>query len=131
MDIDQQIKKLVVNECACYSQSLNGIVYIKNKPQSITIKDYCDQERGDCRCFVFEGKKCEYFDKAVLPMNPLVEGKSSVEGRVQIYCKKCGTTFLANNYRSQYCDRCKKYLRRESNRNAVVKNRDKCKQSAF
>lgn len=45
MNIDKSVKKLVVNECACYDPSTNGIVYIKNIPQSITIKDYCDKEQ--------------------------------------------------------------------------------------
>ena len=146
MNIKQQIKRLVRNECACYDPSTNGIIYIKNIPQSITIKDYCDREREkDCRCSIFKDKRCSYFERAVLPMNPqlealyiaghkarqinyklskedkkrIVEEKSPVAGKVKIHCKKCKKVFLADNYRSQYCNRRKKYIRRESTRRSM------------
>ena len=150
MNIKQQIKRLIRNECACYDPSTNGIIYIKNIPQSITIKDYCDREREkDCRCSIFKNKRYSYFERAVLPMNPqlealyiaehkarqinyklskedkkrIVEEKSSVAGKVKIHCKKCKDVFLANNYRSQYCDKCKKYLNRERWRESKSKKR--------
>ena len=146
MNIKQQIKRLVRNECACYDPSTNGIIYIKNIPQNITIKDYCDREREkDCRCSIFKNKRCSYFEKAASPMNPqlealyiaehkarqinyklskedkkrIVEEKSPVAGKVKIHCKKCKKVFLADNYRSQYCNRCKKYIRRESTRRSM------------
>ncbi len=86
------VKKLVLNECACYSQFLNGI------------KDYCDKEKEDCRCFIYKDERCGYFERAVLPMNPQ---------KVEINCKKCGKTFLADNYRHQYCEFCKRVIRVE------------------
>ena len=140
------IQRLISNECACYSSTLNDI------------KNYCDKEKEkDYVCSLFKNKRCEYFERVVLPMNPqlealyiaehkakmadyeltkedkerIIEGKSLIAGKVQIHCKKCGKAFLADNYRSQYCEICKRYLRRESTRNAVAKNRDKCKQSAL
>lgn len=148
--LNVSVKKLVRSECACYSETLNGI------------KDYCDREdTKDYRCVFFikeeDNARCGYFEEAVLPVNPqlealyiaehkakmvdyeltkedkerIIEGKSSIAGKVQIHCKKCGKTFQADNYRQQYCKICKRYLRRESTRNAVTKNRDKCKQSAL
>ncbi len=140
MNLLQSVKRLVRNECACYDPSTNGIIYIKNIPKSITIKDYCDREREkDCRCSIFKDKRCSYFGRAVLPMNPqlealyiaehkarqidyklskedkkrIVEEKSSVAGKVKIHCKKCGNTFQANNYRQKYCEKCKKIILRE------------------
>lgn len=132
-----QIKKLVVNECACYSSISNNI------------KDYCDKEQEeDCRCRIFKDKKCGYFERAVLPMNPQLEALykandkgykitkedkesiSFVRGKVRIRCKKCGKLFLANNYRQKYCKICKRYICRENNRNTVAKNREESKQSA-
>ncbi len=114
------VKKLVLNECACYSQFSNGI------------KDYCDkEEEEDCRCFIFEDERCGYFEKSVLPMNPQLEALykaeksgyelpkeeeeniSSVKGKVKIHCKRCEKTFLADNYRSQYCKFCKRVIRVE------------------
>jgi len=158
MNIGKSVKNLVRNECACYDPSTGGIIYKGNIPTPITIKDYCDRERDkDCRCLIFKDKRCDYFEKAVLPMNPqlealyqaehkakevkyklskedkerIVEEKSSVAGKVKIHCKRCGKTFLANNYRQQYCEKCRKYVRRESTRIAVAKYKDRSKQSAL
>ena len=150
MNIGKSVKKLVVNECACYDPSTKGIIYIKNIPKSITIKDYCDREHDkDCRCLIFKDKRCDYFERAVLPMNPqlealyraehiakieghelsdqskelIVEEKSSAAGKLKIHCKKCTRAFQANNYRQQYCEKCRKYVRRESTRKSMSKKR--------
>ncbi len=150
MNIKRQIKRLIRNECACYDPSTNGIIYIKNIPQSITIKDYCDREREkDYRCSIFKHKRCSYFEKAVLPMNPqlealykaehqakkeghklskqykeqILEEKSSEKGKVKIHCKRCREVFSANNYRSQYCKKCKRFLHRESARRSILNKR--------
>lgn len=132
--LNVSVKKLVRNECACYSEILNGI------------KDYCDREDTEGYCCIFfikleDNARCGYFEKAVLKMNPqlealyiaehkakmanyeltkedkqrIIEGKSSMVGKVQVHCKKCGETFQADNYRQQYCDRCKRIIRRENN----------------
>lgn len=150
MNLKQQIRRLIVNECACYDSSTKGIKYIKNIPQSITIKDYCDREQDkDCRCLIFKDKRCEYFERAVLPINPqleslykaehiaeevgykltkgdkenILEKESSVKGKVKIHCKKCGKIFLADHYNQKYCKFCKSAIRRESNRKAKQKER--------
>ena len=120
MNIDYQIKKLIRNECPCYNLSLNDI------------KDYCDREsEKDCRCSIFKDKRCGYFEKAVLPINPKLEALfqaknagyeltkedeeniSSIKGKVNVHCKRCGKTFLADNYKRFYCDSCKRIIRRE------------------
>jgi len=150
MNIKEQIKRLVRNECACYDPSTKGIIYLKNIPQSITIKDYCDKEHDkDCRCLIFKDKRCDYFERAVLPMNPqlealyraehiaeevgyeltkgdkenILEKESSMKGKVKIYCKKCGKTFLADHYNQKYCKFCKRSIRKESTRKAMEKKR--------
>ena len=151
MNINKSVKKLVVNECACYDPSTKGIAYIKNIPQSITIKNYCDREHDkDCRCLIFKDKRCDYFERAVLPMNPQLEAlykaehkskevkyeltkedkeqilkeESSAAGKVKIHCKRCKKTFLADHYNQQYCKFCKSYIRRESTRKAMSRKRD-------
>ena len=130
MSIKQQIRSLVKNECVFYDPSSNGI------------KDYCDKEwtKGyRCIFFIKYNSRCKYFERAVLPMNPQLEAlyraehiskevgyeltkgdkenilkkESSIKGKIKIHCKKCGKTFLANNSRQQYCDYCKKSIRRE------------------
>ncbi|GAG64904.1 unnamed protein product, partial [marine sediment metagenome] len=39
--------------------------------------------------------------------------KSSAAGKVKIHCKKCNEIFLTNDYRSQYCKKCKRIIRRK------------------
>ena len=120
MNIELKIKKLVVNECAFYSSVLNGI------------KDYCDKEQEeDCICSLLKDKRCGYFEKSVLPMNPQLEALyqskkagyelpkedeeniSPTRGKVNVCCKRCGKTFQADNYRQQYCKICKRIIQRE------------------
>jgi len=137
MNINKSVKKLVVNECACYDPSTGGIIYKGNKPIPITIKNYCDREQDkDCRCLIFKDKRCEYFERAVLPMNPQLEAlyqaehkakevnyeltkedeeqilkeESSEAGKIKIHCKRCKRTFLADHYNQKYCKSCKEYL---------------------
>ena len=146
MNIGKSVKKLVIRDCANYDKVLNDI------------KDYCCLEwtKGyRCIFFIKESAKCDYLEKAVLPMNPqlealyraehqakivnyeltkedkerIVEEKSLVAGKVKIHCKRCGKTFLANNYRQQYCDYCKRSIRREQKRESSRKAR--CGQSAL
>ena len=140
MNIGKAVKILVTRECANYDEVFNDI------------KDYCCLEwTKDYRCifFIKENAECVYFERAVLPTNPQLEGlhqaehqakiegrelsnqykeqilieKSSAAGKVKIHCKRCKMIFLANNYRSQYCDKCKKYLNREHQREWVSKKR--------
>ena len=148
MNIGKSVKKLVIRDCANYDKVFNYI------------KDYCCLEwtKGyRCIFFIKGNAKCDYFERAVLPNNPQLEAlyraehqakivnyeltkedkeqilkeKSSVAGKVKIYCKRCKQIFLANNYRTRYCEKCRKYVRRESARNAVAKYKVKSKQSAL
>jgi len=130
MNIGKSVKKLVIRDCANYDEVFNNI------------KDYCCLEwtKGyRCIFFLKENAKCDYFERAVLPMNPQLESlykakhiakkvgyeltkkekedildkKSSVKGKVKIHCKRCKRTFLADHYNQKYCKDCKRYLNRE------------------
>ena len=140
MNIGKAVKILVTRECANYDEVFNDL------------KNYCCLEwtKGyRCIFFLKENAKCNYFERAVLPNNPqlealyraehqakevnyeltkedkerVVEEKSSVAGKVKIHCKRCGKTFQANNYRQRYCEICKRYIRRENQRNWITKKR--------
>lgn len=142
MNIGKSVKKLITGDCANHDEVFNNI------------KDYCCREwtKGyRCIFFIKENAKCDYFERAVLPMNPqleafyraehkakieglelsnqskelIAEEKSLAAGKVNIHCKRCGKTFLANNYRCQYCEICKKYVRRESTRTSMSIKRKK------
>lgn len=138
MNISKSVKKLVIRDCANYDEVLNDI------------KDYCCLEwtKGyRCIFFLKENTECDYFERAVLPMNPQLEAlykaehkakevnykltkedeeqilkeESSAAGKVKIHCKKCKKTFLADHYNQQYCDDCKIYL----NQKRWRENKDK------
>lgn len=141
MNISKSVKKLVIRDCANYDEVLNDI------------KDYCCLEwtKGyRCIFFLKGNTECDYFERAVLPMNPQLEAlyqaehkakevnyeltkedeeqilkeESSVAGKVKIHCKRCKRTFLADNYRQQYCNFCKRYVKRQSTRKAMAKKRE-------
>lgn len=130
--LNVSVKRLVREECASYNESLNGI---KDYCDREDTEGYC------CIFFIKseDNARCGYFEGSVLPMNPqlealyiaghkakmadyeltkedrlrIIEGKSSIAGKVQIHCKKCGEAFQADNCRQQYCKRCKKFILRE------------------
>ena len=141
MNISKSVKKLAIRDCANYDKVFNDI------------KDYCCLEwTKDYRClfFIKENAKCDYFERAVLPMNPqlealyraehqakivnyeltkedkkrIIEEKTPVAGKIKIHCKKCKQVFLADHYNQQYCKFCKSYIRRESTRKAMSRKRD-------
>lgn len=124
----KSIRKLITDECHCYSPILNGI------------KNYCQNEYDeDCCCRLFKGGRCGYFEKAVLPLNPklqilyiselkakkigyeltdsykknIMESESSVMGKIKLICKRCNGLFFADSRRNLYCDQCKRIIRRE------------------
>ena len=141
MNIGKAVKSLVTRECANYDEVFNDI------------KDYCCLEwtKGyRCIFFIKENAECVYFERAVLPTNPqlealylfehqdkiegrelsnqykkrILEEKSSVAGKVKKQCNRCKKIFLANNYRQQYCESCKKSLNRERWRENKNKERN-------
>ena len=140
MNIGKSVKKLVIRDCANYDEVFNDI------------KDYCDGEwTKDYRCifFIKENAKCDYFERAVLPMNPQLEAlykaehiakevgyeltkgekenildkESSIKGKVKIHCKRCKKVFQADHYNQKYCEFCRRSIRRESTRKAMEKKR--------
>ena len=55
-------------------------------------------------------------------MSKFLEGLK--EGKIYgIHCKRCKKTFLADNYRQQYCRFCKKAIQRESKRKSIFNKR--------
>jgi hypothetical protein len=140
MNINQRVRNFVTKECAHHEKILNDI------------KNYCDREFTkslQCILFLEDNARCGYFEKAVLPMNPplealyqakhkaeqigfqlteqdkkqILETESSVINKVNIHCKRCNKMFLANNYRSQYCEECKKFLNKEYQKNWLRQKR--------
>ena len=148
MNISKSVKKLVIRDCANYDEVFNDI------------KDYCCLEwTKDYRCIFFlkENAECDYFERAVLPMNPqlealyiaehkanvsdytltkedkqrIIEEKSSIVGKVQTHCKRCGKTFQADNYRQQYCEFCKRIMTRKNKREYMERNKAKLENQLF
>ena len=141
INTEQKVKQLVIDECACYSSTLNDI------------KHYCDKEYDeDCCCRLFKNDRCGYFEKAVLPMNPqlrelyraelkgeatekdkekIIEQESSIIGKVNVRCKRCNDVFLADNYRTQYCDKCKRIMTRKNKREYMERKKAKLENQLF
>lgn len=150
MNISQSVKNLINKECANHDKFFNDIKnYCSNRDKNIyRDKDY--PKSIQCIYFLEDNARCGYFEKAVLGINPQLEtlykaeyiakkegykltnqykkqitkDKTPVVGKVKIHCKKCKEIFLADNYRSQYCEKCKKFLSRERNRNRKLKSKN-------
>ena len=105
--------------------------------QGISSDNYLDEERSQCKCLVEEGKRCDYFEKAVLPTAADIGLKQQV---YSLYAKHVGidepTQLLAGEIRAcsdcgaelkprqRYCDRCSKRRRRKSYRRSRGKRND-------
>ena len=138
--LEDKVKNLITKECANHEKIFNDIKnYCSNRDRSVyRDKDY--PKSIQCIYFFENNARCEYFEKAVLGMNPQLEAlyrakyqarqigfqlteqdknqiikeKSPIAGKVNIHCKKCKKIFLADNYRSQYCEKCRKDINRKN-----------------
>jgi hypothetical protein len=99
-----------------------------------------DHHYGGClfedKCFVEEGQRCGYFEKAVLPkaadiglgerMYSLYEKQCNVSSTLERsqtrICPDCGTGLKP---RQRYCDNCKRRRRQKSYRRARENQRSK------
>lgn len=121
MKIDIRVKKLVASECASYSSDWVGINH------------YCCMT--DCTCRYFKDTdtlpRCNYFERGVLPLdeklqadyiaeqskeNQVVEKGVSAKPKPTVKCAKCEELFKANSNRQQYCEKCRKSIIKEQNR---------------
>ena len=97
-----------------------------------------DHHYGGCLfqdvCLIQEGKRCGYFEKAVLPAGDSITRQkyealtgAYIEGQVMNLCSDCGKSVPP---RRRYCDKCKKKRRQKTNRDNLRKFRQKQRVSA-
>ena len=105
------IKKLVTDMCANY-----------------------DKQQGclplDCDCYMFgkclTGDYCKYFQKAVLPLDPILEASLlNGEAPPQNICAICKTLFIADGKQSYCAAACKAEGNRRKSRERMRKKRRK------
>jgi len=102
------IRKLVTDMCANYDKSYGCLPL-------------------DCYCYMFgkwwTGNYCKYFQKAVLPLNPMLEASiqgGAVETR---QCTICGGAFPAQGKKAYCSDACAGKAQRKRNREYMRKKR--------
>ena len=117
-------------ECAGFEYEDNFCCH-KDKICTFWTNDSDDTDTND----ETDNNRCTYFETSVLPLdhglereywddkNIAVEKKSKPKSR--IVCERCKAIVEANSNRQQYCDNCKKIIRKEQTRNAVQKSRNK------
>jgi hypothetical protein len=116
-----RIKRLVKSDCAGY----------------FTENNYCCSKDGVC-VFFRDNEKfpcCRYFEEGVLPLDKdlgyeyrqerqmAVVHKTPVKTNVK--CSRCKLYFKAGSNRQNYCEKCKKIVKREQARLSMQKKRNK------
>lgn len=133
-DIEKQVRRLVVNECANHAREQNGI------------RDYCCYEWTEgyrCIYVLKDAARCGYFEKSVLPVDVALEALyradrkaqaagyelTKLQARVALeaaigpasICAKCGKSFQARSTRQKHCASCRKAVLSEKRRTASRK----------
>ena len=106
-----KIRKLVIGECAHYDY-IDGCVPLA------------------CDCYMLNkwwtGSYCLYFQRSVLPLNPVLEAALLGDTVKTRPCAACGQPF-AESGRKLYCSSaCAKKTQRGQQREYMQKKRDKC-----
>ncbi len=94
------------------------------------------------KCNIKEGRRCEYFEQSVLPVNKALKAlyhmkyeaeahgdklskekqKSIIQENSELIKCKCGKEFKPKSNRQKYCDRCRKAKRNERQK-ILMKNK--------
>ncbi|MBC2578747.1 hypothetical protein [Clostridium sp. DJ247] len=126
------ISVFVKKECACYFTEQGSISH------------YCCNVDRVCLFFEKEEKeRCKYFEDCVLNLNADLERGYNAEidiisikaeeekPKPRIKCKRCGKNIEANSNRQEYCESCRKYIKREQARCRQRKRQEKGNVSRF
>lgn len=116
-----RIKRLVKSDCAGY----------------FTENNYCCSKDGVC-VFFRETEQlpcCRYFEEGVLPLDEDLEYEYRQERQMAVVhktpvktnvkCSRCKLYFKAGSNRQNYCEKCKKIVKREQARLSMQKKRNK------
>ena len=121
MKNSNRIKRLVKSDCAGYFSENN----------------YCCSKDGICVFFeeCEQLPNCKYFEVGVLPLNADLEYEYRQEHQMAVVhkipvktnskCGRCNLYFEAASNRQNYCEKCKKIVKREQSRLSMQKKRNK------
>lgn len=122
----------ILKECCNFSTSkcLGGMFKVEDRK----LVQWLDNEKADKPCLVTRGESCNFFNSVVIPGIPnnssLRHTLSNFEIRAQIkasgyplICKRCGKKFRSTTKNKQYCDNCKRNVKRLNSRNTSKKHR--------
>ncbi|MGM7723745.1 hypothetical protein [Metabacillus sp. Hm71] len=110
MTIEKQVQRYARNHCASFSG-----------------KDGCLLEPEGCEtCRYFRDgfighKRCQYFERFVLPGDPMQELSywKEIAGEAPAMdvgnCDRCGTKFIKGSGAAKYCDNCRPIVRKQKN----------------
>ena len=106
------IRKLVIDMCANYCREYGCLPL-------------------DCDCYMFgkcwTGGYCKYFQRAVLPLDPILEASllsATIETRL---CALCGVAFPVNGKKAYCSDACAGKAHRKQKRDSIRKKRGSCR----
>jgi hypothetical protein len=110
------IKTLIKDECANYYSTWSEGY------------NYCCSKDDFCVLFQDEPERCRYFEKHVLPTDPVLENAYKQAYEIDglntfAQCIKCGRNFIPNSNRQKYCPECKKLVQKQQTRDRVQKSR--------
>lgn len=96
-------------------------------------KECCNYDEGNC-LLLDDGEThccpqlisfsllCQYFRRAVLPLNPELEDRILNPYKTTSKCVECGRTFKKNSNSHKYCDICASIIRKKQVLEAVNKH---------
>ena len=90
---------------------------------------------GDCLCLgdkcpqlnSFYHLYCNYFRKAILPLDKELSVELAEDPKTLKTCKCCGKAFMPTKKKQRYCDRCRDKKHKESARESQAKKRAESK----
>lgn len=88
---------------------------------------------GDCLCLgdkcpqlnSFYHLYCNYFRKAILPLDKELSVELAEEDSKKAVCQRCKKLFLCKRHNEKYCEECKTKRIRESKKEYMRKRREK------
>ncbi|MGF7184957.1 formylmethanofuran dehydrogenase subunit E [Desulfitispora alkaliphila] len=135
-----KLKKLIKSDCAGFNKTLNNktnfCIQVDDTcmffVEMADVQDTNDTQTGDNQNNL---PKCKYFEEGVLPLLPDLERqyheyhKSELsittkhKPKVRKKCEKCDEPILATSNRQKYCEKCKKAIQREQQKERKQRQR--------
>jgi ribosomal protein S27AE len=112
--------------------SLDNHARMISKIKRLVLAECCNYEESNGKCLLLRDTKCpqvhssplcRFFKEAVMPLDKELMAEFGTAFKKS--CKRCGKDFPAEHHNQGYCPSCKTVQRKESNRIAKRKQREK------